>query len=64
MVLRPLPGEVHVLGELQRTSGLEVYRFALKRPLDTRYYQHLRRKLYGVRTSRSADRAGEPGSEP
>lgn len=61
----PYRVEVHVLGgrEAYLRQG-EVYRFALKRPLDAGYYQHLRLKLYRLRTSRWDDRAGEPGSEP
>ncbi len=55
--------EVHVRsrseGFLRRVT---VYRFSLKRPLDTAYYSGLRKKLYDLRnTSQSRPRAG-PGS--
>ncbi|MDE0103905.1 MAG: hypothetical protein OXN89_16150 [Bryobacterales bacterium] len=36
----------------------DVYRLAVKRPLDADYYQGLRMKLYGLRTSRWNDRPG------
>lgn len=59
----PYRMEVHVLGDSEAfVRRVEVYRFALKRPLDADYYQRLRLKLYGIRTSRRGETASEPDS--
>ena len=49
----PYRVEVHVLGGSEAFARrTEVYRFSLKRPLDTSYYDGLRMKLHSLRSSR------------